>query len=252
MKVSSFSPVIAFISDLPFVEYIGESASAAFHRKVREYVQSQRPEARLRTRFPEPRDPTDPIDLVNADEPPDHNIPSTHHTSPSHHPHLTSPVAGGDPLDSSASPRSNFSVTTLRSRLPPRHLADPLIDRFFKQVHSIFWVFPPDVFLRRLEKTYAVYDAEMYGEGTEGTFEGEEEDRNRRDIEKASWMCCLFTVLALGSSTLEDNELLKPSEFFGLAKGLSRVLVEDESIQSIQALLLMVAPLSPLWCSMEC
>ena len=252
MKVRYFSRVIVFISDLSFLEYIGESASAAFHRKVREYVQSQHPEARLRTHFREPHNPTDPIDLVNADEPPDHNISNaSHHTSPSRHPHLTSPITGVDPLGSPASPRSNFSVNTLRSRLPPRHLADPLIDRFFKQVHSIFWVFPPDVFRRRLEKTYAAYDAELYGEGAECTFE--EEDGNGREIERASWMCCLFTVLALGSSTSEDNELLKPWDFFGFAKGLSRVLVEDESIQSIQALLLMVASrLSLPWCSVEC
>ena len=241
MKVRSLPRIIAFISDLSFVEYIGESASAAFHWKVREYVQSQHPEARLRTRFPEPHNPNDPIDLVNPDEPPDHNISNpSHHTSPSHHPHLTSPIIGVDPLGSPASPLSNFSVNTLRSRLPPRHLADPLIDRFFKQVHSIFWVFPPDVFRRRLENTYAAYDVEMYGEGTECTFE--QEEGNGREIERASWMCCLFTVLALGSSTSEDNELLKPWDFFELAKGLSRVLVEDESIQSIQALLLMVAP----------
>jgi len=58
-----------------------------------------------------------------------------------------------------------------------------------------------------------------------------------------SWMCCVFTVLALGCST-DDNghDILKPSDFFAAAKCLSRVVVEDESIQSIQALLLMVPP----------
>ena len=127
-------------------EYIGESASAAFHRKVREYVQSQRPGARLGGRYPEPHDPTELVDLVNADEPPDATA-------------QTPGVVG-------ASPRSTFSSSpmTLRGRLPPRHLADSLIDRFFKQVHSIFWVFPPDQFLRRLDKTYLFYDFDLYGD----------------------------------------------------------------------------------------
>ena len=137
-----------------------------------------------------------------------------------------------------ASPRSVFSNSpiTLRGRLPPRHLADPLIDRFFKQVHSIFWVFPPDQFLRRLEKTYSFYDSDLYGE-TDSPYN----DADRGDVEAPSWMCCLFTVLALGCSTDEnDHDMLKPSDFFSSAKCLSRCVVEDESIQSIQALLLMV------------
>lgn len=209
----------------------------AFHRKVREYVQSQRPEARLiGARFPEPHDPSDPPDLVNADEPTDHHtIPD--HASP--HTHLTSPLPG-----LSSSPASFFSSSTsLRSRLPPRHLADPLIDRFFKQVHSIFWVFSPDYFLRLLDRTYAAYEADLYGEDAEAVL-GEDE---RWKVDKPSWMCSLFTVLALGSSSGEDGELVKPSDFFAVANGLSRALVEDETIESIQALLLMV-PTAFGWC----
>ena len=61
------------------LEYIGESASVAFHRKVREYVESQRPGARLVTRqlserFTEPHDPSEPVDLVNTDETQDTNV----------------------------------------------------------------------------------------------------------------------------------------------------------------------------------
>jgi hypothetical protein len=196
----------------------------AFHRKVREYVQSQRPGAQLGSRhiserFPEPHDPSEPADLVNADEPPDGSIVGT-------------PGLFG------ASPRSVFSgsIATLRGRLPPRHFADPLIDRFFKQVHSIFWVFPPDQFMRRLEKTYMLCDLDMYGE-----IERSYDEADKREIEVPSWMCCLFTVLALGCSTDENGQdMLKPSDLFSCAKSLSRCVVEDESIQSIQALLLMV------------
>jgi len=190
----------------------------AFHRKVREYVQSQRPGARLGARFPEPHDPTEPVDLVNADDPPDAAVE-------------TPGVLG-------ASPRSIFSSSpmTLRGRLPPRHLADPLIDRFFKQVHSIFWVFPPDQFLRRLDKTYTFHDLDIYGDADRSY-----DDMDRREIEVPSWMCCLYTVLALGCSTDENgHDMLKPSDLFSSAKHLSRCVIEDESIQSIQALLLMV------------
>lgn len=192
----------------------------AFHRKVREYVQSQRPGARLGARFPEPHDPTEQVDLVNADESLDG-------------------VAAETPGVLVASPQSVFSNSpiTLRGRLPPRHLADPLIDRFFKQVHSIFWVFPPDHFLRRLDKTYSFYDSDLYGDTDRLSYD----DIDRKEIEVPSWMCCLFTVLALGCSTDENgHNLLKPSDFFASAKCLSRCVVEDESIQSIQALLLMV------------
>jgi hypothetical protein len=158
------------------------------------------------------------VDLVNADETPDASVE-------------TSGALG-------ASPRSTFSSSpmTLRGRLPPRHLADPLIDRFFKQVHSIFWVFPPDQFERRLDKTYLFYDLDLYGEADRSY-----DDMDRTEIEVPSWMCCLFTVLALGCSTDDkSNDVLKPSDFFSSAKCLSRCVIEDESIQSIQALLLMV------------
>lgn len=170
------------------------------------------------SRFPEPHDPAEPVDLVNADEHPDATV-----ESPS--------VLG-------ASPQSTFSSSpmTLRGRLPSRHLAEPLIDRFFKQVHSIFWVFPPDQFLRRLDKTYLFYDLDLYGEADRSY-----DDMDRREIEVPSWMCCLFTVLALGCSTDEKGrDMLKPSDLFSSAKCLSRYVIEDESIQSIQALLLMV------------
>jgi hypothetical protein len=205
-------------------EYIGESSSAAFHRKVREYVESQRPGAhlgirQLPERFPEPRDSSEPVDLVDTGETPDANVIET------------TGVLGVSPQKA----LSNNSVT-LRERLPPRHLADPLIDRFFKQVHSIFWVFPPDQFMRRLDKTYLFYDIDLYGEPRSPY-----DEADRREIEMPSWMCCLYTVLSLGCSTDENgHETLKPSDFFSNAKSLSRIVVEDESIQSIQALLLMV------------
>ena len=191
----------------------------AFHRKVREYVESQRPGARLASRFPEPHDSAESVDLVNPDEP------------------LDAPVETPGVLG--ALTRSIFSTspTTLRGRLPPRRLADPLIDRFFKQVHSIFWVFPPDQFLRRVDKTYLFYDLDLYGEADRSY-----DDMDRREIEIPSWICCLFTVLALGCSTDENgHDVLKPSDLFSSAKCLSRCVVEDESIQSIQALLLMVS-----------
>ena len=195
----------------------------AFHRKVREYVQSQRPGARLGTRlstqrFPDAHNPSEPIDLVSPDEPADGSI-----------------VDAPGVFDS---PRSSFSmsIASLRARLPPRHFADPLIDRFFKQVHSIFWVFPPDQFMRRLEKSYAFYDLEMLGHS-----ERPVDEADRSEVDAPSWMCCLFTVLALGCSTHENgHEIHKPGDLFSCAKGLSRCVVEDESIQSIQALLLMV------------
>lgn len=207
------------------LEYVGESASVAFHSKVREYVRSQQPGNRFlsdRKRFP--HHPSENVDLVNADDTVDATVVET-----------PTGILG-------ASPRSVFSTTpaTLRARLPPRHLADPLIDRFFRQVHSIFWVFPRDEFLRRLDKTYLFYDLDLYS-GTPC------DEHERREIETPTWMCCLFTVLSLGCSTDDTNNLLlKPSDFFSYAKALSRYVVEDESIQSIQALLLMVRSFSKI------
>lgn len=178
-------------------------------------------------RFPEPHDPREPADLVNADEPLDSTIIVES-------PHVLTPSPRS--VFSSANNNNNNASAALRNRLPPRHLADPLIDRFFKQVHSIFWVFPPDQFMRRLDKTYSFYDLDVYGETERAWTESD-----RREIEVPSWMCCLFTVLALGCSTNDNShDILKPSDFFSAAKCLSRVVMEDESIQSIQALLLMV------------
>jgi len=90
--------------------------------------------------------------------------------------------------------------------------------------------------MRKLDKTYLFYDFDVYA-GTPPSCD----DRDRREIEVHNWMCCLFTVLALGCSPDENGqEFLKPSDLFAHAKNLSRSVVEDESIQSIQALLLMV------------
>lgn len=80
------------------------------------------------------------------------------------------------------------------------------------------------------------YDLDLYGEADRSY-----DDMDRREIEVPSWICCLFTVLALGCSTHENgHDMLKPGDLFSSAKCLSRCVVEDESIQSIQALLLMV------------
>ena len=63
-----------------------------------------------------------------------------------------------------------------------------------------------------------------------------------KEIEAPSWICCLFTVLALGCPTTDEDGqcTLKSSEFFSEAKSMASLVVEDGSIQSIQALLLMV------------
>jgi hypothetical protein len=197
--------------------YIGESASLSFHRKVRDYVHSQRPGGHIADRFPDPQNYTETVDLVNADGTPD-AIADT---------------------PSFGSPRSVFSAPiSLRARLPPRHLADLLIDRFFDQVHSIFWVFPRDQFTRQLDKTYMLYSIDYHG-GSPRCYD----DQGRKEVEAPSWLCCVFTTLALGCSTDDHGtETLKPSDLFSHAKALSRFVVEDESIQSIQALLLMVIP----------
>ena len=192
---------------------------------MREYIQSQRPERRIGTRtqterFPEPHNPNEPADLVNPDDPPE-------------------PAVDTPGVLVGSSPRSIFSQTpaTLRSRLPQRHVADNLIDRYFKQVQPIFWVFPQEQFMQRVDKTYMFLEMDGFG----GTPQAGDE-KERKEIEVHNWMCCLFTVLALGCSKTESwEQALKPSELFGYAKCLSRYVVEDESILSIQALLLMVA-----------
>jgi len=181
-----------------------------FHRKVRDYVQSSTVgKIVLEERFVHQKD----VDLVDEEDPADRI------ESPG--PSIRDPSSG--------------NPATLRSRLPPRHLADPLVDQFFKQVQSVFWVFPQAQFLRRLDKTYVFYDLDLYPESSHSF-----DDRDRREIEMPSWMCCLFTVLALGAAADNEHELHKPSELFSYAKGLSRWVIEDESFQSIQALLLMV------------
>src|SRR6202035_1585206 len=90
------------------LEYVGESASVVFHRKVRDYVHAQRPEIQLIERLPSTRHLLERADLVNAEERSDAIVETP----------------GGF-----GSPQSVFSIytTSVRSRLPPRHLADPLV-----------------------------------------------------------------------------------------------------------------------------
>ena len=92
--------------------------------------------------------------------------------------------------------------------------------------------------MRKLDMTYTFYELDMYPGGLYG-----HDEQDRKEIEMPSWVCCLFTMLALGCPTSDSGqEVLKPSDLFSQAKHLSRNVLEDESIQTIQALLLMVIP----------
>ncbi|CAN9129962.1 unnamed protein product [Alternaria alternata] len=114
--------------------------------------------------------------------------------------------------------------------LPGRELCDIYISRFLEDVHCTYWLYPVESLLRRVDSTYS-----------------ESAPRS-----SSSWMCCLYTMFAIGAANYVGSNSnspppdwpaaldLKTSEdYITLAKQLIPTVYDEADIDSIRAMAMM-------------
>lgn len=103
--------------------------------------------------------------------------------------------------------------------LPAVEHATAYIQRYFDEVHCLYWLFSTEQFHERLHETYM----------TGGV------------VASASWLCCLYSIFALGSTGLELPGQKKPAEYLMLAKNLISQVHDEADVDSVRALCLLVS-----------
>ncbi|KAH7002491.1 hypothetical protein EDB80DRAFT_580087 [Ilyonectria destructans] len=129
-------------------------------------------------------------------------------------------------------PESSLGVkyTPRQINLPYRELCNRCIDRFFRDVHSVYWFFSAEQLHATLDRIYA-------GDATAAT---------------PATLCSLYSILALTCESETQGEWsntsMRPSvTYLTLAKALVPTLCDDADIDSLRALCLLGLSLS---CSM--
>jgi aldehyde dehydrogenase (NAD+) len=115
--------------------------------------------------------------------------------------------------------------------LPGRELCDIYISRFLEDVHCTYWLFPVETLLRRVDSTYS-----------------ESAPRS-----SSSWMCCLYTMFAIGAANYVGTngnspppdwpaalDLKTSEDYITLAKQLIPAVYDEADIDSIRAMAIMV------------
>ncbi|KAF4310760.1 Transcription factor [Botryosphaeria dothidea] len=105
--------------------------------------------------------------------------------------------------------------------LPPQEHASAYAQRYFDEVHCLYWLFPPEQFHERVHETYM----------TGGV------------IASASWLCCLYSIFAIGSAGAEIPGQKKSTEFLVMAKALVPQVNDEADVDSIRALCLLALAL---------
>ena len=125
----------------------------------------------------------------------------------------------------SSSPHDNFF-------LPPRELCDIYVSRYLEEVHCTYWLFPVEDLLLRIGSTYR--------EGVSSS-------------SSSSWMCSLYTILAIGAANymrISGNtpppgspaafDSKTSEDYITLAKELIPAVYDEADVDSIRALAIMV------------
>jgi len=115
--------------------------------------------------------------------------------------------------------------------LPGLELCDVYISRFLEEVHCIFWLYPVESLLRRVDSTYS----------------------ESAPPSSSSWMCCLYIMFAMGAANyVGDNgkspppdwpaalDLKTSEDYIALAKQLIPTVYDEADIDSIRAMAMMV------------
>jgi len=114
--------------------------------------------------------------------------------------------------------------------LPGRELCDIYISRFLEDVHCTYWLYPVEGLLRRVDSTYS-----------------ESAPRS-----SSSWMCCLYTMFAIGAANYVGSngnspppdwpaalDLKTSEDYITLAKQLIPTVYDEADIDSIRAMAMM-------------
>lgn len=111
--------------------------------------------------------------------------------------------------------------------LPPLEHASACVQRYFDEVHCLYWLFSTEQFHERVHETYL----------TGGV------------LASASWLCCLYCVYAIGSAggaaathgqQQQQQQLKTSTEYLVMAKALVPQVVDEADVDSVRALSLLV------------
>ncbi|KAL7777251.1 hypothetical protein CFE70_007674 [Pyrenophora teres f. teres 0-1] len=140
-------------------------------------------------------------------------------------------VGSYPPTLAAASPATTPGGVEESYYLPGRELCDVYISRFLEEVHCIFWLYPVETLLRRVDSTYS-----------------ESAPRS-----SSSWMCSLYIMFAMGAANyVGDNgkspppdwpaalDLKTSEDYIALAKQLIPAVYDEADIDSIRAMAMMV------------
>ncbi|KAF9636500.1 hypothetical protein BFW01_g7396 [Lasiodiplodia theobromae] len=100
--------------------------------------------------------------------------------------------------------------------LPPLEHASACVQRYFDEVHCLYWLFSTEQFHERVHETYL----------TGGV------------LASASWLCCLYCVFAIGSAgdTQTHGQQKTSTEYLVMAKALVPQVVDEADVDSVRAL----------------
>ncbi|OJD31430.1 aldehyde dehydrogenase [Diplodia corticola] len=134
---------------------------------------------------------------------------------------------------SSSSPPSSCSgAHNAGVYLPRLEQASASIQRYFDEVHCLYWLFSTEQFHERVHETYM----------TGGILAG------------ASWMCCLYSIFAIGGSggggsgvegagQQQGAQQKTSAEYLVMAKALVPQVVDEADVDSVRALTLLALAL---------
>ncbi|KAH6668896.1 aldehyde dehydrogenase-like protein [Halenospora varia] len=123
-------------------------------------------------------------------------------------------------------PAALLSISTPdQMYLPPRDRCNQYVDRFFEEVHCVYWLYPAEQFYARLDATYA----------------------DRSVPPSYSWLCSLYSMFALGAASTDESpsnsvsndnasHIRTTHDYLALAKALVPHIHDEADIDSIRAL----------------
>ena len=123
------------------------------------------------------------------------------------------------PATSESSPGAPVHPTEIQ--LPSRYAASEYVNRFFEEVHCLYWLYPTESFQSRLANTYS-----------------------NRERMTASWLCSLYALFSIGaqrSTNLGQTFDSRTSyDYLLMAKSLVSRVCDEADLDSIRAHILLV------------
>lgn len=147
-------------------------------------------------------------------------------------------VGSYPPTLPSPSPSLESSPARERYYLPPRQTCDFYVAKFLEDVHSTHWFYSMESFLNRVDNTYSGSTISVTD----------------------SWICSLYSIFAIGSSSLGDegtrpssssNTRIPPdskstTDYISLAKELIPAVYDEADIDSTRAAAILVSTIMQL------